>query len=129
MTRKIIIDCDPGIDDATALCMALFDPRLEVLAITATAGTVDADQATSNVISVVQQLDPTKYPRIGKASTPEDAPVVDDRYLNGGDGLGDCNFPESARQHLPTSEKVIAELARKYPNEVTMFLNPPPQKA
>ncbi|WP_442506276.1 nucleoside hydrolase [Novipirellula sp. SH528] len=120
MTRKIIIDCDPGIDDATALCMALFDPRLEVLAITATAGTIDADQATSNVIAVLQQLDPTKYPRIGKASIPEDAPVVDDRYLNGGDGLGDCNFPESARQHLPTSEKVIAELARKFPNEVTV---------
>ena len=38
MARKIIIDCDPGIDDAVALCIALFDPRLDVLAITATAG-------------------------------------------------------------------------------------------
>ena len=31
--RKVIIDCDPGIDDATALAMALFDPRLEVVAV------------------------------------------------------------------------------------------------
>ena len=38
MAKKVIIDCDPGIDDAVALCMALFDPRLEVVAITATAG-------------------------------------------------------------------------------------------
>ncbi|TWU21530.1 Pyrimidine-specific ribonucleoside hydrolase RihA [Novipirellula galeiformis] len=120
MTRKIIIDCDPGIDDAIALCMALFDPRLEVLAITATAGTVDADQATSNAIAIVEQLDPKKYPRIGKASVPEDAPVIDDRHLNGADGLGGCHFPESARQHLPLSEKVIAELVRKFPNEVTV---------
>ena len=36
MTRKLIIDCDPGIDDAVALTLALFDPRLEVLAATAT---------------------------------------------------------------------------------------------
>ncbi|MFM8400904.1 MAG: nucleoside hydrolase, partial [Pirellula sp.] len=34
MARKVIIDCDPGIDDAVALVMALFDPRLDVLAVT-----------------------------------------------------------------------------------------------
>ena len=32
MGRKVIIDCDPGIDDAVALALALFDPRLEVVA-------------------------------------------------------------------------------------------------
>ena len=42
MTRRVIIDCDPGIDDSIALCLALFDPRLEVVAVTATAGNVDA---------------------------------------------------------------------------------------
>jgi purine nucleosidase len=35
--RKLIIDCDPGIDDAVALAIALFDPRLEVVAVTAAA--------------------------------------------------------------------------------------------
>jgi hypothetical protein len=35
--RKVIIDCDPGIDDAVALALALFDPRVEVLAVTAVA--------------------------------------------------------------------------------------------
>ncbi|MGB1814635.1 MAG: nucleoside hydrolase [Rubripirellula sp.] len=63
MTRKIIIDCDPGIDDAVAIAMALFDPRLEVLAITAAAGTVEASQATTNVTGIVGQLDP---PRCGR---------------------------------------------------------------
>ena len=55
MARKVIIDCDPGIDDAFALALALFDPRLEVVAITATAGIVDADQATQNVHALVEQ--------------------------------------------------------------------------
>ncbi|TWU36185.1 nucleoside hydrolase [Novipirellula artificiosorum] len=120
MTRKIIIDCDPGIDDAAALCIALFDPRVEVLAITATAGTVDSDQATCNVTSILQHLDPSRYPRIGKASVPDDAAVIDDRHLNGPDGLGGCHFQDSARQHLLPSGKVIAELLRQHPGQVTI---------
>ncbi|TWT76314.1 Non-specific ribonucleoside hydrolase RihC [Planctomycetes bacterium CA13] len=120
MTRKIIIDCDPGIDDAAALCMALFDPRVDLLAITATAGTVDSDQATCNVGAILQHLDPPRYPRIGKAAVPEDAPVADERYLNGPDGLGGCNFEETGRHHLLPSEKVIAELLRKHPGQVTV---------
>lgn len=120
MTRKIIIDCDPGIDDAVALTGALFDPRLSVLAITATAGTVAAEQATSNVCAILSALDPPRYPRIGKATPPEMAAVSDDKFLNGPCGLG--NFPVGLthRQHLPTSEKVIAELLRQHPYEITL---------
>jgi len=44
MTRKIIIDCDSGIDDAVAIYMSPFDPRLEILAITANAAAVEAEQ-------------------------------------------------------------------------------------
>ena len=43
MARKVILDVDPGIDDAVALCMALFDPRLDVVAVTATAGNISAE--------------------------------------------------------------------------------------
>lgn len=120
MTRKIIIDCDPGIDDAVALCIALFDPRLEVLAITPTAGTVGAAQATTNVAAILGQLDPPKYPRVGKASVPENAVNVDDRHLNGRDGLGDSELPRPDRQHQNLSEKVIGELLRLHPGEVTL---------
>ena len=97
MARKIIIDCDPGIDDAVAVCMALFDPRLDVLAITATAGTVDAAQATTNVNAIVGQLDPPRSPRLGKATPADDVAVFDDNYLHGSDGLGGCNFEGSDR--------------------------------
>ena len=120
MAQKVIIDCDPGIDDAVALCIALFDPRIEVLAITATAGTVDAAQATTNVNAIVGHLDPARYPRLGKATPGDDVAVFDDSYLHGSDGLGGCNFEGSDRQHLPPSEKVIGELLRKHPNEITL---------
>ncbi|TWU02516.1 nucleoside hydrolase [Stieleria varia] len=120
MTRKIILDCDPGIDDAVALCMALFDPRLEVLAITATAGTVAADQATSNVASIVGALDPPRYPRFGKATESDRVAISDDIHLNGPDGLAGCCLETTDRQHSTPSEKVIAELLRKYPGEITL---------
>ena len=120
MTRKIIIDCDPGIDDAVAICTSLFDPRIEVLAITATAGTIEATQSTTNVTAIVGQLDPPRYPRIGKASPADNAAVIDDNYLNGSDGLGECNFDSTGRQHQTPSEKVIAELVHQHPNEVTL---------
>ncbi len=121
MTRKIIIDCDPGIDDAVALCLALFDPRLQVLAITATAGTIDAEQSTTNATAILQQLDPPLYPRIGKASVPNGASVFDDKHLHGPDGLGGCHFQCSIRQHQHPSDKVISELLRQYPGEITIL--------
>ena len=55
---------DPGMEDAVALGMALFDPRLEVWAITATAGNVSAQQATRNVQAIIEQLDPPRLPRV-----------------------------------------------------------------
>ncbi len=121
MARKVIIDCDPGIDDAVALCLALFDPRLDVLAITATAGVVGADQATTNVRAIVSRLDPPRYPRFGAASPCENAPVADDNELHGPDGLGGCHFAVTDRQHNHPSEKVIAELLRLHPGQITVI--------
>ena len=65
MPRKVIIDCDMGIDDAVALCMTLFDKRIEVLAVTATEGCVTADQSNNNLQAIVSELDPDRYPRLG----------------------------------------------------------------
>src|SRR4029078_13411649 len=65
MPRKVIIGADPGIDDAVAITLALFDPELEVVAVTATGGNIFPSQATKNVQTMIQQLDPTRRPRIG----------------------------------------------------------------
>ena len=53
MTRKVILDVDSGIDDALAVALALFDPRLDVLAVTATGGNVEPHQATRNIQTIV----------------------------------------------------------------------------
>ena len=63
MARKLIIDLDPGIGDALAAVLALLDPGLDVLALTATAGCVPGDVATRNL----QHMDRRFISRIGDA--------------------------------------------------------------
>ena len=112
MARKVILDVDPGIDDAMAMCIALFDPGLEVVAVTAVGGNCDPEQATRNVQTVIEQLDPPRWPRLGAASPPDEGLPVDGRHLHGDDGLGETNFPVAERQHVHPSEKVICDQIR-----------------
>lgn len=121
MARKLIIDCDPGIGDAVALCMALFDPRLNVMAVTATAGIVGSEQATTNVRALIEQLDPPRYPRVGAAAPSHHAPVEDANLLHGPDGLAGCDFVATDRQHQHSSDKVISELLRLHPGQITIL--------
>ncbi len=120
MPRKVILDVDPGIDDAVALILAMFDPALEVVAVTAVAGNVGAEAASRNVQALVEQLDPVRWPRLGKAAEPEHDPQVDSRHLFGSDGLGDAGFPVAELHHQHPSDKVIADQIRQAPDEVTL---------
>jgi inosine-uridine nucleoside N-ribohydrolase len=121
MARKIIIDCDPGIDDAIALTMALFDPRLEVLGVTACGGTVPAETSIQNIQALVERLDPPRHPRLATTTDSEDAPTEDGQLLHGEDGLGNIGLTPVGRQHVLGSDKLIAEQVRKYPGEVTIL--------
>ena len=122
MAKKVIIDCDTGIDDAVALCVALFDPRLEVLAITATEGCVEADQATKNLQLILELLNPPRFPRLGLATPAESRPPVDTRYLHGDNGLGNVDLGEiPSLHHGRPSAKVIADTIRANPGDVTII--------
>ena len=120
MARKIIIDTDPGIDDAVALTIAMFQEDLDVLAITATEGNVSADQSNRNVQAIVELLDPPRYPRVGMASPLVDAPMHDARQIHGDDGLGNAGYSVSLLHHQHASEKVICDVVRSAPEEVTI---------
>ena len=100
MARKVILDVDPGIDDAMALCLALSNPELDVVAVTAVGGNVSPGQATRNVQAIIEQLDPPRWPRLGAASEPDIRLAVDRHNLYGSDGLGGASFVVAERQHL-----------------------------
>ena len=124
MARKIILDMDPGIEDAVALCLALNDPSLEVVAVTATGGIVTPDQATLNVQAIVEQLDPPRWPRLGTASS-EQLLRTDGPHLYGTNGLCGCHFEVARRHHQHASVKVICDEVRSAPGEVTIVATGP----
>ena len=57
MARKVILDVDPGVSDALAICLALAHPDLEVVAVTATGGNVAPRQASRNVQAIIEHLE------------------------------------------------------------------------
>jgi inosine-uridine nucleoside N-ribohydrolase len=121
MPRKVILDVDPGVDDAMALCMALANPDLEVIAVTAVGGNCPPDVATRNVQAIIEQLDPPRWPRIGAASPPDHRLPVEGRYLHGNDALDAANLQVAELRTRHPSEKVISDAVRSAPNSVTII--------
>ncbi len=124
MARKVILDMDPGIDDAVALCLALADPRLEVIAVTATGGNVSPRQATRNVQAIIERIDPPRWPRIGAAES-EQLLRTDARELYGAEGLGDAEFTVAELHNRHPSVKVLSEELRQAPGEITVVCSGP----
>jgi purine nucleosidase len=120
MPKKVILDVDPGIDDAMALSMALFDPRLEVVAVTAVGGNVPAEQSTRNVQAIIEELDPPRWPRVGVASPPDHGLPVDGRHLHGIDGLGGASLQVAELRTRHPAEKIICDEVRAAPEAVTL---------
>lgn len=128
MPQKIIIDADPGIGDALAIAVALVDPQIDVLAITATGGRVSGRQATRNILGILEELDPPKRPRVGSSEAPSretgvsvGSTVVTTVDLNGPTGMGECRFRAAEPHHPHESAKLMIELARNHPNQVTLL--------
>jgi inosine-uridine nucleoside N-ribohydrolase len=118
MTRNVILIADPGIDGAFAIALALHDPQLNVVGLAATAGNVSAEQATKNIHIVVEQVEAPRWPRLGTAM-PVDYDV-DGTQLHGPRGLGATAFPCVELHHAHPSDKLIVDLVRQTPGEVTI---------
>jgi len=118
MARKIVIVADPGIDTAFACALALNDPNLEVLGLLPTAGNVTAEQATTNVHTIIDVLDPARWPKLAAALPARYD--MDGQALHGPNGLGGTNFPTAVRHTLHPADKVLVELVREHPKQVSV---------
>jgi inosine-uridine nucleoside N-ribohydrolase len=89
--RPVLIDTDPGVDDALALLLAWGSPELEVHALTTVSGNVTVELATRNAGRLVALRQPRPRPVIAVgASAPLARPAVTATYYHGEDGLGDA---------------------------------------
>ena len=92
--KKVIIDCDPGIDDALALMLALRSPELEILGITVVSGNVPAKKGAANAQKVLHWMNQPDIPVYLGEELPLVRPYVDAMDTHGEDGLGESHYPE-----------------------------------
>ncbi len=93
--RSVIIDCDPGIDDALAILLALASPELDVEAIITTSGNVGLELTTQNALKVLELCGRNEVPPVFKGSSgPLSGAKLSVRQVHGEDGLGGCDLPQ-----------------------------------
>ncbi len=101
MSRSLIIDCDPGVDDAVALFLALGAPELDVLAVTTVAGNVGLDLTTRNARLIVERAGRGDIPVHAGCDRPLVRAPVEAGEFHGASGLGDWAVAEPARPPAP----------------------------
>ncbi len=121
MTRKIIIDTDPGQDDAVAILLALASPELEVLGITTVAGNVPLALTTRNAQLIVG-LSGQTVPIVAGRDRPLNRQLVTAEYVHGQTGLDGIDLGEP---HVPVTpgdgvDFIIDTLRREAPGTVTL---------
>jgi uridine nucleosidase len=121
-SRKIIIDTDPGIDDAMAIFFALRSPELDVLGLTTIFGNVHTDLATTNALRLLEIAGRTDIP-VAKGvdnplAVPYKGPVP---FVHGEDGQGNLFLPPPNGTAIDqTAAQFIIDQVMRQPGEVTL---------
>src|SRR5205807_5396105 len=93
MPRPIIIDTDPGIDDAVAILLALASPELDVLGLVAVAGNLPLAATARNALCIVELAGRLELPVYAGCPRPLGRPLIDVESAHGAGGLGDLVLP------------------------------------
>jgi len=120
--KRIIIDTDPGVDDALTFLLALASPEIKLEALTTTQGNVTLEKATRNALSVLE-LGRASYIPVARGSMlPLVQPLHASAYVHGESGIGNSQLPAPQAKTVPGHavdyliERVLAE-----PNEISIF--------
>ncbi|HEX5693545.1 MAG TPA: nucleoside hydrolase [Arenimonas sp.] len=116
----LLIDTDPGVDDALALLMAFADPRHRLLGLTVTAGNVGLGHTVANALKLceVADVDVPVYPG---CPVPLVHPAQDAAYVHGQDGFGDTGYaPASRAAQDEHAALAILRLAREHSGELLL---------
>jgi inosine-uridine nucleoside N-ribohydrolase len=120
--RRVIIDTDPGIDDAMAILLALNSPELKVEALTVVPGNVNAAQGLANALKIVSLAGRCDVIVAGGAQHPLNQKLITAEFWHGKNGLAGVELPASKCKADPRfGPDLIIEMVHKYPHELTLI--------
>lgn len=124
--KKIILDCDPGMDDSMAIIMAAKSPDLDLLAVTAVNGNYPVDITSKNARKIMELLGINNIPVARGMAKPMVRESSKDPFTHGEDGQAENYLPEPT---LPLCEKhavdLIIDLVKENPGEITIIATAP----
>ncbi|CAB4288934.1 unnamed protein product [Prunus armeniaca] len=121
--KKIIIDTDPGIDDAMAIFVALQSPEVEVIGLTTIYGNVYTTLATRNALHLLEVAGRTDIPVAegSHVTITKGTKLRIADFVHGADGLGNQNFPPPKGKPIEQSAAAfLVEQANLYPGKITV---------
>jgi len=119
--RKVIIDTDPGTDDAMAIILALNSPEFKVEALTVVPGNVDGRQGLENALKIVSLAGRCDVRVACGAQHPLNQKLITAQFWHGKNGLADVELPASKCKADPQfGPDLIIEMVHKYPHEITL---------
>ena len=120
---KVVLDTDPGIDDAMALLYLNACPGIQLLGICTVAGNADIDTCTRNALILREQFD-MQAPVYRGAAGGVNGKIASEYpdFVHGSNGLGDIDLPEFSGTEEPESaEKYLSNIVSTYPGEITVL--------
>lgn len=124
--KKIILDCDPGMDDSMAIVMAAKSPALELLAVTTCTGNYPVDVTCVNARKMLELIGRQDIPVARGMAQPMVRPAPKDPFTHGIDGQAENFLPDPV---MPLYEKdamqLMIDLIRKHPGEITVLCTGP----
>jgi pyrimidine-specific ribonucleoside hydrolase len=120
-SRRLIIDCDPGVDDAAALLVALADPRVEVDAITTVHGNLSLGEVTRNALGILELARHRDTVLAAGAETPLLGIVPPNAGIHGPTGLGQVHAPDGGEPAADLhATELLADRLEDAPERVTI---------
>jgi len=120
MAQRILIDTDPGLDDAVAILFALAHPGLDVLGLTTVGGNIGLDRTTRNALRLAALAGRADLPVHAGADAPLSRPTFPGEALHGADGLGGVALPEPVSAAGNDAVGWLAEAIEAQPGHVTL---------
>ena len=119
--RRIILDIDPGIDDAMAVLLALQSPELQIEAITVVSGNVIVDVGAENALKLVELAGRPDVIVAKGAKYPLQRKLITAETIHGKNGLGDVELPAPTKElDARHAVDVILDIVNASPGQITL---------